>query len=131
MDTQCQSCNLNGDVCSVNEQYLTKYDNNGSRSGLHSKLQYVVGQNDTVMFQMTVLSTYLACEVTVNGQVCNECFYTTCLDLFSGVSVDCENVEEAGSVYLCNPKHGDTEGLLAVFALQDPLFLQGCPPKIY
>jgi hypothetical protein len=91
----------------------------------------VVGRNDTVTVEL-VQSPDLtfACEVTVNSQVCNACFNSVCPDQFSGVFVDCENVEEAGSVDLCNPKHGDADGPLAVFAFQDQAFLQVCPPRV-
>jgi hypothetical protein len=132
MDTQCQSCNLNGTVCSMNEQYKYRYDENGSSNYFHSTFQYVVGRNDTVTLEYTKLPDLTtACRVTVNGQVCNECFYAICHDQFSGVMVDCENVEGAGAVELCNPTRGDTDGPLAVFAFQDQVFLQGCRPRMY
>jgi hypothetical protein len=66
----------------------------------------------------------------VNGQVCNKCFYAECPDQFTGVMVDCENVQGAGTVDLCNPMPSDFDGPLAVFAFQDPVFLQGCPPRL-
>jgi Leucine rich repeat len=47
------------------------------------------------------------------------------------LSVDCENVEEAGSVDVCNPRQEDTDGPLTVFALQDQVFLQGCPQRMF
>jgi hypothetical protein len=132
MDTQCQSCNLDGTVCSMNDLYKYNYDENGSRSYFHSTFQYVVGRNDTVTLEFIVLpdNTYL-CEATVNGQMCNECFHSICPDQFSGIMVDCENVEGAGAVDLCKPKPKDTDGPLAVFAFQDSAFLQGCPPRIF
>jgi Leucine rich repeat len=131
MDTQCQSCNQNGTVCSINKRYQYGYDENGSSGQFHSSFQYVVGRNDTVTLERITLPDFTrACEVTVNGQVCNNCYYARCKDTFFGVFVDCENVEGAGSVDLCEPKPGDTDGPLAVFALQDAAFLQGCPPRI-
>jgi hypothetical protein len=131
IDTQCQSCNQNGTVCSMNDRYQYSFDENGWRGHFHSTLQYVVGRNDTVTLELKLLPNFTrACGVTVNGQVCNECYYARCLDKFSGVFIDCENVEEAGSVDLCRPELTNTNGPLAVFALQDPAFLHGCPPRI-
>jgi hypothetical protein len=132
VDTQRQSCHLNGNVCSMNERYQYRYDEDGFGTNFHSTFQYVVGRNDTVVLERFVLPDFtLFCEVTVNGQVCNERWYSICLDQFSGIVVDCENVEGAGSLDLCNPKHGDTDGPLTVFALQDSTNLQGCPPRMF
>jgi Leucine-rich repeat (LRR) protein len=131
-DTQCQSCNQNGTVCSVNEHYQYFFDETGHPRTYRSTFQYVVGRNDTVTIEYTIQEDFTRdCEVTVNGQLCNKCVKDECEDLFAGVFVDCENVKEAGSVDLCNPKPGDTEGPLAVFAFQDPVFLQGCPPRFF
>jgi hypothetical protein len=132
MDTQCQSCNDNGTVCSVNEHYKYSYDELGYPRSFHSTFQYVVGRNDTVTIEYTVLPDFTKeCEVTVNGQKCNNCVTNECEDQFAGVFVDCENVEEAGAIDLCSPKPEDTDGPLAVFAFQDSAFLQGCPPRLF
>jgi hypothetical protein len=131
MDTQCQSCNLNGSVCSINERYQYSYGENDSGSYYHSTFQYVVGRNDTVTIEYKQQPNFsIVCEVTVNGQLCNECFASICKDQFSGIMVDCDNVEGAGSINLCNPKPNDIDGPLAVFAFQDPALLLGCPPRI-
>jgi hypothetical protein len=130
MDTESRSCNQDGTVCSINERYQYTYDETGHSLRFHSTFQYVVGRNDTVTLDLTVLPDYtFLCEVTVNGQVCNVCFYAICLDQFSGIMVDCENVEEAGIVDVCNPRREDADGPLTVFVLQDPTLLQGCPPR--
>jgi hypothetical protein len=132
MDTQCQSCNDNGTVCSLNEHYKYSYDELGYPRSFHSTFQYVVGRNDTVTIEYTVLPDFTKeCEVTVNGQKCNNCVTNECEDQFAGVFVDCENVEEAGAIDLCSPKPEDTDGPLAVFAFQDSAFLQGCPPRLF
>jgi hypothetical protein len=132
MDTQCQSCNLNGTVCSINERYQFSYDEAGSISYFHSTFQYVAGRNDTVTLELIILPDFtFLCEIAVNGQVCNECFFSACRDQFSGIMVDCENVEGAGSVDLCHPELNLADGPLTVLGLQDPTFLQGCPPRIY
>jgi Leucine rich repeat len=130
-DTQCQSCNLDGTVCSVNDRYEFDYDENGNPSVIHSTFQYVVGRNDTVTLEWTLKPDLIyQCEVTVNGQLCNACFHSLCHDSFSGIRVDCENVEGAGGVDVCDPMPEDINGPLAVFAFQDSVFLQGCPPRI-
>jgi hypothetical protein len=130
-DTQCQSCNINGTVCFVNERYQTTYDDYGERIHFHSAFQYVVGRNDTVTFDARYFPDYTStCEVAVNGQVCNDCYWAICDDGFAGVYVSCENVEGAGYAGLCDERTTDDDGPLAVFALQDPAFLQGCPPRL-
>jgi hypothetical protein len=67
----------------------------------------------------------------VNGQVCNVCYKSMCNDGFEGVFVRCENVEGSGIVDFCDGTEIDDEGPLAVFAFQDPVLVQGCPPRIW
>jgi Leucine rich repeat len=130
-DAQCQSCDLNGTVCSMNEHYQFSYDDTGYTGNFKSTFQYVVGRNDTVRIEYTTHPDIpRTCEVIVNGQVCNECFYAQCPDQYTGVMVDCENVQGAGTLDFWNPKPGDLDGPLAVFVLQDPALLQGCPLRI-
>jgi hypothetical protein len=133
MDTQCQSCNLNGTVCSMNEHYQYSYDETGSIVAFHSMFQHVAGRNDTVRIEYVIRpDSPLTCEVIVNGQVCNKCFKAGCTDQFSGVMVDCENVQGAGNINFCHPKKpSEVEGPLAVFAFQDQALLQGCPPRFF
>jgi hypothetical protein len=132
MDTQCQSCNLDGSVCSMNERFAISYDEYGSQVIFHSTLQYVVGRNDTVTLDWTSQHglVFLG-NVTVNGQVCKGCTFNKCEDDYFGILVECENVEGAGAVDVCDPKPEDTNGPLAVFAFQDSVRLQGCPPRLF
>jgi Leucine rich repeat len=133
-DPQCQSCNLDGSVCSVNQLYQNTFDETGYRTHFHSTFQYVVGRNDTVTLDILFLPDFTStCEVAVNGQVCNKCFDAICDDGFGGIQVFCENVEGAGYVALCDEKTNDDFGPLTVFALQDSTYLQdlGCPPRMY
>jgi hypothetical protein len=136
MDTQCQSCNLDGTVCSINMQYQRsiQYDEDSPYDlKFQATYQYVVGRNDTVTLETTLLlsDVSLTCEVAVNGQFCNSCFLTKCADEFWGFNVECTNVEGAGYIDLCDEKRSDDDGPLAVFAFQDPVFSQGCPPRIW
>jgi Leucine rich repeat len=134
MDTQCQSCNLDGTVCSINKQYQFRhpYDQDPYMLKFQATYQYVVGHNDTVTLETTQLpDASVTCEVTVNGQMCNGCFFSMCLDGFVGLNVDCYNVEGASAIDMCDEKRDDDNGPLAVFAFQDPAFLQGCPPRIW
>jgi hypothetical protein len=135
MDTQCQSCNLDGTVCSINKQYQLRSPHDADSPYLlkfHATYQYVVGRNDTVTLETTQLpDAFITCEVTVNGQVCNSCFFSECNDGFFVVQIGCNNVEGAGSTDMCDEKRNGDDGPLAVFALQDPLLLQGCRPRIY
>jgi hypothetical protein len=130
MDTQCQSCNANGAVCSMNKYYQISFDENGYPCYYHMTFQDIVGQNDTVTLEYNVWPNLTReYKATVNGQVCNSCFEGTCADQF--LLLDCKNVEGAGAVDLCSPKPEDTNGPLAVFAFQDPVLLQGCPPRLF
>jgi hypothetical protein len=126
-DTQCQSCNRNGTVCSINEHYQATIGDDGGLMNFQSTFRYVVGRNDTVKIEWTEQ----VCEVSVNGQVCNDCYQAVCQDGFSGVHVRCENVEGAGILDLCGTIGIDDEGPLVVFSFQDPALVQGCPPRIY
>jgi hypothetical protein len=125
MNTQCQSCNQDGTVCSVNVRYQTTYDDFGERIHYHATFQYVAGRNDTVTFDATYFPDYTSTfEVAVNGRVCNDCYWAICDDGFGGY-VSCENVEGTGYIGLCDEKTQNDDGPLTVFALQDPAFLQG------
>jgi Leucine-rich repeat (LRR) protein len=134
MDTQCQSCNLDGSVCSMNERFEISFDENNFRSYLQSTFQYVVGRNDIVTLEWTRTPNSLldfVCTATVNGQVCDACSISKCPDQYQGIVISCENVEGAGAVDVCDPKPEDTNGPLAVFAFQDSVRLQGCPPRFF
>jgi hypothetical protein len=125
-DPQCQSCNLNGTVCSINEQYRSSVGDGGSRN-FQSTFQYVAGRNETIKIEWKDQK----CEVSVNGEVCNDCYRALCEDGFIGVHVRCDNVEGAGSLDLCSGAKINDEGPLVVFSFQDPALVQGCPPRIW
>jgi Leucine-rich repeat (LRR) protein len=130
-DTQCKSCNRNETVCSVNEHYQYSYGQDTNWDNMKSTFQYVVGRNDTVTFETTRHPDALvSCKITVNGQVCNSCYSAYCKDWFLSVHVNCENVLGAGSLNLCDASGTNDVGPLAVFAFQEPAYLQGCPPRI-
>jgi hypothetical protein len=129
-DTQCQSCNRNETVCSINELYQFSYRDETRGDIVKSTFQYVVGRNDTVTYEKSRQHSLSTCKVTVNGQVCNSCYTAYCFDWFLSVHVDCENVLGAGSISLCDPSGSNDDGPLAVFAFQDPAYLKGCPPRI-
>jgi hypothetical protein len=50
-DTQCQSCNRKGTVCSINEQYQSSIGDDGGSIIFQSTFRYVVGRNDTVTIE--------------------------------------------------------------------------------
>jgi hypothetical protein len=130
-DTQCQSCNQDKTVCSINERYQFIYGDDTSWDNMKATYQYVVGRNDTVKFEATRHPDQsFLCQITVNGQVCASCYWSVCDDGFPSVHVNCENVDGAGYQELCNEKRTNDDGPLAVFAFQDPAYLQGCPPRI-
>ena len=134
-DTACQSCNQDGTVCSVNQDYsFTYYENSVRWREAKYSFQYVVGLNDTVTLTSSApsedIATFDSCEAMVNGEVCSSCFYRTCLNADEGAwEVNCENVEGAGRVDVCDQDPED-DGPLTVFSLQDPSLLQGCPPRM-
>jgi hypothetical protein len=112
-----------------NERYEYHFDEeHGFASYIQSTFQYVVGRNDTVTLEWILQPDFVVrCKATVNGQVCNECYPSICSDQFSGV----QNVEGAGAAEICNVEMENANGPLAVFAFQDPVFLQGCLPRIF
>jgi hypothetical protein len=131
-DTQCQSCNRNETVCSINEHYQFSYGEETNWNNMKSTFQYVNGRNDTVSFESTRQADgFLPCKITVNDEVCNSCYWAYCEDGFRSVHVDCENVAGAGYLNLCDDMLTNDEGPLAVFLFQDPVNFQGCPPRIH
>jgi hypothetical protein len=131
-DTQCQSCNRNESVCSINEQYQYSYGEDTNWDTMRSTYQYVVGRNDTVTFEATrQRDQFFTCKITVNGQVCNSCYWAYCDDEFLSVHVKCENIEGAGYLDLCDATSTNYDGTLALFVFQDPAYLKGCPPRIF
>jgi hypothetical protein len=136
-DTQCQSCNRNETVCTINKHYQfscgeeTSWDNT-NWDNMKATFEYVVGQNNTVTFESTRQpNDSLACKINVNDEVCNSCYWAFCNNGFVSVHVHCENVQGAGTLSLCNAKRSSDDGQLAVFALQDSVNLVGCPPRIH
>jgi hypothetical protein len=130
-DTQCQSCNQDDTVCSINEHYQFSYGEKNKWDNMQSTFQYVVGRNETVMFGATRQPDQsFTCKVTVNGEVCSSCYWHFCKDLFYSVHVECENVKGAGYLNMCDGRSTNDDGPLAVFAFQDLAFLDGCPPRI-
>ena len=92
-DTQCQSCNLDLTVCTINEEYSFEFDILGDPVHYVSTFQHVVGGNYTVKFENTKLDELeWACEVSVNSMKCNSCFQRMCVDGFLSYEVNCDNL---------------------------------------
>jgi hypothetical protein len=116
----------------VNEHYQYSYGEDTYWESTKSSFLYVVGRNDTITFEATRQPDQtFTCKISVNGQVCNSCYSSYCVDGFYGVHVNCENVKGAGSQDLCDASRTSDDGPLAVFAFQDPAYLQGCSPRLY
>ena len=134
-DTECMSCNQDETVCGVNQEYIAQFDENGSPEYFRSEYKYIVGRNDTVIFENNKLALFeWDCFVYVNGQQCNSCIYIFCPNGAGvGYRVGCENVPGAGRFDLCGEELYDDTGVLAVFSFQDPFYMsQGsCPPRFY
>ena len=141
-DTSCQSCNRDGTVCSINERYNTRFDADGNLVYYNVTFQYVKGRNDTVVFEVTPVDWQ--CNVTVNDEQCNSCRLEGCGNRFlgfQGYSVSCDNVinestgfhggNAGGSFSLCGEERDDYDSPLTMFAVQDPVFRDGCPPRIW
>jgi hypothetical protein len=138
-DTTCQSCTLDGSKCSVNQDYGFGYNSNGIRTDYTVTFQYQGVNKDAVLvlekryFSNGDSST----AVFVNGLFCatageEQCAATNDDDALKGYFADCNtSFLTAGSFDLCAATQPDDimTGPLAVFALQDPALLQGCPPR--
>ena len=130
----CQSCNQDNTVCAVNSNYGWKFDTMGKKIAWRNTLQYVQGdRSDTIEFENVAVDVELGiweCHVSVNGQLCSSCSSLACNDGAEGYGVNCENVPSVqGSFFPC--KDNILDGPLAVFALQDPIALNGCPLMLY
>ena len=131
----CQSCNINGTVCAVVDEFKRTYDNEGLRNSELVTYRYqATGSRDEVTFHNEWILNdedipFWHCTVSVNGNKCLQCNKVTCRDGFSAYSVLCDNVDGVGNYYPCG-ENADEDGPLAVFALQDPLLLEssGCLP---
>ena len=127
----CETCNLDRTVCSTNDNFIIQVNENSVNSYYKTTFQYVVGRNDTVTYEKWVNPDYSSrCEVRVNGEPCNSCSKHRCADGFGTVRVSCDNVEGAGNVNVCDEVSYD-DGPLLLFALQDPLVRDGCPPRFF
>ena len=132
----CKSCNSNGTVCAVAAEFERTYQDSGFHLSDIIKYRYEGGSDDIVTFQNVQDSNVenlplWECSVFVNNTKCRECNRVTCRDGFSAYTVLCDNLEGVGNYYPCDYEN-DTEGPLAVFALQNPRLLDesGCPPML-
>ena len=111
---------------------MEQFDEFGFWHLFRSRFQYVVGLNDTVIFETQYYPNGdLFCSVTVNDKECNSCGRKICPDGFFGYDVLCDNIEGAGYVSVCDETQDNDDGVLAVFAFQDPLLHNGCSPRLY
>jgi hypothetical protein len=130
-DTGCQPCNRDGTVCVSGQEFGAEYQEDSYFwTSWQATYQYSGLRNDTVTFRERILDNYrTVCEVAVNGAICDSCNSFECADSFSGFHVNCANVPGAGSVDLCDD-NPDDKGPLTVFALQDPILVSGCTPRV-
>jgi Leucine-rich repeat (LRR) protein len=130
-DTACTPCNRDGTVCVSSQEFGADYQEDSHFwTSWQATYQYSGLRNDTVTFRERILDNYRTeCEVAVNGAICDSCNSFECADSFSGFHVNCENVPGAGNVDLCDD-NPDDHGPLTVFALQDPLLVSGCTPRL-
>ena len=130
-DTQCETCNKEGTVCAINQDYQYEYNgDDGSEAYYKATFQYTVGRDDVVIFEEFKNVEQFECVVSVNGQRCRNCLRQYCdRNGYHAYKVDCENVPGAGNVDACDEILED-DGALAIIALQDFVFLDGCPPRL-
>ena len=131
-DSNCQSCNRDGTVCSINDKFHAEFDESGVWDYYNVTFRYVVGRNDTVTFESIRSDDWTSkCKVTVNGELCGYCGKSiVCPDGTDYYEVNCDNLG-IGSVSMCSGGQLDTSGPLAVFAFQDPTYREGCQPRFF
>lgn len=123
----CQSCNRDGTICAVNNDFGFGYDAIGRWNSSWATFQYVKGLNDTVDFQLYIDENSIRnCDVRVNGDLCRRCEYVRCADQFQAYRVRCDNVDGVGNIDLCDGISNG--GALSLFEMQDELQLEGCSP---
>jgi hypothetical protein len=83
-DTNCESCNQDGSVCSVNREYGFGYNLQGSWTDFTVTFQYVVGRNDTLTLEKRLMGGGGGSGgsgnsvLFVNGLWCNAIGQATC-----------------------------------------------------
>jgi Leucine-rich repeat (LRR) protein len=132
-DTQCQSCNRNETVCSINQHYQFSFGEETNWDNTHwdsskATFQYLVGRNDTVTFESSHQPDgTLPCKVVVNGQACNSCNFLYCPDGFQSAHIDCENVKGAGALNLCDEKRSNDDGPIGGICVSGSGVFTGLP----
>ena len=134
-DTTCLSCTRDQSTCAANVDYGMTFSetHKGWWNGWNHTFQYVGTQfNETIVrFEAIGYKCFVYINHDGNGQEqqCRSCLRRWCDDGFWGFEVLCDNVDGVGNLNLCDGS-SDDDGLLTIFALQDPLLLDGCLPNL-
>ena len=118
----CQVCNFEGTACAQTTGYGYKLDpETGENSFFENTYQYTLGYEDTVNFMIDVSDITSPCTVHVNGEQCQFCELTECINGKKvGYVVNCNNIDE-GQFDHCSPL-ASPPGPLDVFKWMDGAF---------
>ena len=113
----CLYCNSEKSVCGYNV-VGKHFGRLGQVMGSFNGFQYIEGREDTVIFaQVQDPSDSRDCVVSAGDKECASCSLVSC-GIFTGISVECENIEEGGSFNTCGESLVDS-GVLEYFSFRE------------
>lgn len=99
--TACQTCNQEGSVCAVIQNFGPFFSDDGDINYWGCDMRYVnvTGRDEqiTVIKGRDAVSRH-ECTAAINGQECNFCNVAICRDESAGYEIDCQNIV-AGAVF--------------------------------
>jgi hypothetical protein len=106
-DQDCLSCSTDETVCLL-DNFGSTFDSRGFNVGDFQGFQYVRGRSEAISIFSSVdwATGDQLCNVTVDGEKCDSCEFTTCVDEFGlyldeGIIIQCENIDGGASFNTC------------------------------
>ena len=127
----CQSCNSDGTICAVNDDYEVRFDDSGNPISYNATFEYVVGRDDKVSLFHNIAED--VCTVTIKNdddddeQECTRCAFVSCQNGITHLDIECDNIDGVGNLNLCADEVEG--GALSIFEQIDPQYQSGCPPR--
>ena len=103
-------CNPEGNDCAISSEG-NHYSANGEVISFWQQYKYLSGKHKDKVIKYDATSP-ASCEVSVDGERCQQCYTTLCLDDSTKLVVDCGNIEE--DAYFNGCASPDSDGLLRI-----------------
>eukprot|EP00980_Cylindrotheca_fusiformis_P003693 scaffold818_cov136-Cylindrotheca_fusiformis.AAC.59 len=129
----CESCDVDGVSCVRSSGYGSELDPaTGESLSFYNDFAYVQGPyNGTVIsFREVVVDAVTDhCEVTVNGETCQECRRVQCRSDLVGFNIFCNNLDIPAEINTCDDQA--ESNYLVAFTFWDRARVSGCPLFLY